>query len=278
MRRLGGADQVHVLDDAPTPIADHALGTRLAGQPFVEGELQPFLAAVVDIGEAQHVCGNLADRIEATELALREHPGRAERDDGFGLVRIHVAAQVDEFLVGALREALGQRLERDRQGGGERRQAIRELQQFLRIGPDRFYRRRHRERLAIAVGDHAARSRDRNLAQETRIALLLVELVVEQLQIDRAHDQRARTEPEHAEHGIEPYPGVDLARARPHGLSTTISAPSGNFMPSWLRAIWSMRLVSAQVACSSCSRPNSMLSSSLVRSSALSAMKAWRWR
>src|SRR3546814_16904725 len=32
----------------------------------------------------------------------------------------------------------------------------------------------------------------------------------------------------------------------PHGLITTMSAVSGNFLPSRVRAIWSMRLASAQ--------------------------------
>src|SRR3546814_6583266 len=57
---------------------------------------------------------------------------------------------------------------------GQLRQAVGVLAQFLRIGPQRRHRRRHRQRLAVAVGDHAARSGDRDLAQDPRIGLLLV--------------------------------------------------------------------------------------------------------
>ena len=76
-----GADQVDVLDDAAAAVADHALGAGLAAQPFVERQLQAFLAAVVDVGEAEHVRHRLALRVEAAELALREHAGDAVRDD-----------------------------------------------------------------------------------------------------------------------------------------------------------------------------------------------------
>ena len=77
----GGAHQVDVLDDAAAAVADHALGAGLAAQPVVERELQAFLAAVVDVGEAQHVRDRLALRVEAAELALREHAGDLERED-----------------------------------------------------------------------------------------------------------------------------------------------------------------------------------------------------
>ena len=63
------------------------LGAGLAAQPLVERQLQAFLAAVVDVGEAEHVRHRLALRVEAAELALREHAGDVVREDRLRLVR-----------------------------------------------------------------------------------------------------------------------------------------------------------------------------------------------
>src|SRR5690606_38866833 len=218
--------------------------------------------------------------------------------------RIDPALEVDEFLVAALPEFAGQLVQRHAQGFGQLWQAFRRLEQLLRIAPDRLHRRRHRQRLAVAVGDHAARGRDRDLAQEARIALLAIEVVVDQLQVDGATDQGKRTQPQRAGDQRQAGAQVELgaragtrrlgrgpaiagpaaagpAVARPaHGRTTTMSRVSGKAMPRRVRATWSMRLLSAQVACSSCRRPNSMLSSSRARSSLVSSVNSWRcsWR
>src|SRR5690606_8096471 len=179
--------------------------------------------------------------------------------------------------------------------GGGCGQPVRVLEQLLRVAPDGLDRRGHRQRLAVAVGDHAARSRDRDLAQEAGIALLAVEVVVDQLQVDRAAHQRERAQAERAADQRQPPAQVEaaartrlarlarrlagaalpaVAEAYAHGRTTTMSRVSGKRMPSRLRATWSMRLLSAQVACSSCRRPNSMLSSSRAFSSLLSSMNS----
>ena len=88
---LGGAHQVDVLDDAAAAVADHLLGAGLAAQPVVERELDAFLAAVVDVGEAEHVRQRFALRVEAAELALREHARDAVREDRARLVGIDAA-------------------------------------------------------------------------------------------------------------------------------------------------------------------------------------------
>src|SRR5690606_10291426 len=280
---LRRAHQVHVLDDAAAAVADHLLGAGFAAQPVVERELDAFLAAVVDVGEAEYVRQRLALRVEAPELALREYAGDVEREDRARLVWVHAPAQVHELLVAALPQLAGQLVGGHAERGGEFGQPVRVLEQLLRVAPDRFDRRRHRQRLAVAVGDHAARGRDRDLAQEAGIALLAVEVVVDQLQVDRAADQRERAQPERAADQRQPPAQVEAAaRARlarlarrlagaalpaaagthAHGRTTTMSRVSGKRMPRRLRATWSMRLLSAQVACSSCRRPNSMLRSS----------------
>src|SRR5690606_16239665 len=186
---------------------------------------------------------------------------------------------------------------------------------FLRVGPDRLHRGRHRQRLAVAVGDHSARGRDRDLAQRARVALAYVEVVVEHLHVECAADQRDRAQRQraadqghavarvvaHSTTGTAVVAGeqvlqraprlacvaiaaiaarVALAVAPAHGRITTISGPSGNFIPRRSRATWSIRLLSAQVACSSCNWPNAMLSSSRAFSSRLTSTNntRWRWR
>ena len=127
--------------------------------------------------------------------------------------------QVDEFLVRALRELARQRVARDAQ---RRRRvpagASGACSSSCGLRPDRFDRRRHRQRLAVAVGDHAARGRDRDLAQEARVALLLVEVVVEQLQVERARDQRQRAQPS-APTTSSRRPRRLNARAQPRGCA-----------------------------------------------------------
>ena len=82
--------ELDVLDDLAVQIADHALHAGLAGEPVVERELEPFLAAIVDVREAEHVRHDLAARVVAAELALARDPGNAEVDDRLGVVRIEV--------------------------------------------------------------------------------------------------------------------------------------------------------------------------------------------
>jgi hypothetical protein len=214
---------------------------------------------------------HFAVRIETTELALRIHAWDAARDYRLGIVGIDMPAQVDEFLVGPLRDALGQHVLRYAERLRQFRQAFRMLQQFLRVGPDRLHRRRHRQRFAVAVDDHAARGRDRHFAQEAGIALVLVKILVEQLHLRGATDQHDRTQAEHATQHQQARFRLIGTGADFHGLITTMSAPSGDFMPSFSVATCSMRLVSDQVACSSCKRLNSMLSSSRSFSSRVSS-------
>ena len=284
LARLGGTDQVDVLHHAAVAVADHPLAAGLAAQPLVEGQLQPFLAAVVDVGEAQHVRHRLALRVEAAELALRGHARHVEGEDGLGLVGVDPALEVDEFLVGALREPAHQLVVGRPQRARQLRDALGMGQQLLRVAPHRFDRGRYRHRLAVAVGDHAARGRDRQFAHEPRLALALVEIGVDQLHPGRAagEDQGANAQghadQQHAPAQVECAAVAVAARRAAHGRTTTMSSASGNFIPNFCRATWSIRLAWAQVACSSCRRPNSMFSSSRSRSARVSSTNSWRWR
>src|SRR5690606_39163877 len=115
---------------------------------------------------------------------------------------------------------------------------------------------------AVAVGDHAARGRDRDLAQEARVALLAIEVVVDQLQVHGAPDEGKRAQAQRAGDQRQAGTQVELrtragtrrlgrgpaiagpaaagpAVARPaHGRTTTMSRVSGKAMPRRVRATW----------------------------------------
>ncbi len=237
LARLGRLDQVDALHDRALAVADHALGAGLAAQPFVVRQLQPFLAAVVDVGEAEHVRHRFALRVEAAELALREHARDAQRDHRMRLVRIDPALEVHELLVRLLRQLGGQFVAGQFQRLRQLRNAVGIAQQLLRIDPDRLHRRGHRQRLAVAVGDHAARGGDRQLAQVARLALALVEIAVDDLHVGGAADQGDRAQAQRRTDQHQPATEIEvaaraIAAGLAHGRTTTMSPVSGNFMPS----------------------------------------------
>jgi len=58
------------------------------------------------------------------------------------------------------------------------------IEQFRRISPDRFDRRRDGQRLAVAIEDRTARHLERDVAQIAGVALLLVKILAHDLQVD----------------------------------------------------------------------------------------------
>ena len=102
----------------PQPVLDDAAAAGLAGEVALEGELERFLALVVDVGEADEVRHHFAGRVVAAVLALQENAGYAQLDDFRGLVRRQLALQVDELALGVgelRRELRGVRFEQARE-------------------------------------------------------------------------------------------------------------------------------------------------------------------
>ncbi len=64
-------DQLDVADHAPETVLQHALAAVLAPEPLVELGLEPFLAAIVDVGEAEQVPDDFACRVVALVFADR---------------------------------------------------------------------------------------------------------------------------------------------------------------------------------------------------------------
>ena len=186
------ADLLDVLHDLAVAVLDHALGAVFAGQPVIERELEAFLAFVVDAREADDVARDFARRVVAAVFAHQVHARNLERADLLRIARLHVPREVEELAIEvrgqAARELVLVALQRFR----EARQLVARERELLRIHPHRIDGRRDRERLAVAIGDRAARRRDLGDAREARIALPREELVILELQLDGAPDEAER--------------------------------------------------------------------------------------
>src|SRR5262249_22321788 len=128
--------------------------------------------------------------------------------------------------------------------------------------PQRFHRRRDRERLAHPVDDPAAMRRNLELAAVARAAFLLPARLVEALQAQRARREHAEGERERAEYDRRAEPRQRGCGCSPHRSPPprTISTREGggSSMPSEPRAIFSTRAGMAHVDCSSWSCPYSV--------------------
>ena len=70
------------------------------------------------------------------------------------------------------------------------------VEQFGGLRPDRVHRRADRQRLAVAVDDHAPVRWHLDHAQEALLALILQKIVADELQISSAHHDAGRRQPE----------------------------------------------------------------------------------
>ena len=204
-----------------------------------------------------------------------------------------LALEVDEVALGVGELAL-ELARRHREQRGEPASLRRRRLDVLRDRPDRLHRRRDGERLAVAVEDPAAGRRHLEHAGVARLALLLQEIGLQRLQVDR----RAG---EHRE-GRQQRDQRRSARARPAGAPASAGWPrsfllrprrrlgrvrplvtrrgSGARMPSVPVAIFSTRACRPQVLASSCSWPYSTSSArarACSRSSSVNSLRALCW-
>ncbi len=105
-------DALHILDNTPEAIPDHAFATRCSAQPLVHHQLNPFLARIIDIGKTDHMRGHLTHRIVTAVLLLQRHTRYLQSHHLFSQFRLDVSTQVDEFPIPALGELLFEFIER----------------------------------------------------------------------------------------------------------------------------------------------------------------------
>src|SRR5690625_4230460 len=112
-----------------------------------------------------------------------------------------------------------------------------------------------------------------NHPQMPRIPLVLEELLIEHLQIDRPPEKHTHERRKHAEHRYRPpgwrhrelLLGLDIAQHAAHCLKITTSLRRGTRICSCWRASCSIRPWADQAACSSCSIFHSLLRRSASR-------------
>ena len=200
--------QLDVVEDLAAPILDHPLAADLALEPVVERGLEPFLPAVVDVGEADDVPGDLAGRIVAAVLAHRADARQAEVEDLLCHGRRHVPLQVHELAFEIARDAPREPLVVLIEQRRELAEPIERGFELLRIGVDRVDRRADGERLAVAIRQRAAMRGDLHRAQVAIVGLLGEEILVDELQIkdppfesggaEREADEQQRAAPARA--------------------------------------------------------------------------------
>ena len=173
--------------------------TRLApsspASQLIERQFQAFLAGIIDVGEAQHVAGDFAGGVVAAVFAR-------QIDAGNGQVAHLLAPRPAAVPRATYRNSRSQLLvtrwissPRSSFSACARRGSCSGCRrQFLRIDPHRVDRRADRERLAVAIDDHAAMRRDGGDAREARIAFRGEEVVIDTA-ADRARLREQRPAP-----------------------------------------------------------------------------------
>src|SRR5258708_2024287 len=227
------------------------------------GELDSFLARVLDARKAHHVSGHFAAGVVAPELALLVKALYAEGLDGLGGLGCDLPLEIDEIArLAQFSVQFGdihgeQRSELAASAGGK-----------LDVGgnrPDRLDRCGYRERFAVSVEDAAARRRHFENARIAGLALLLQEVGPQRLQVYRAQGEQRESAKQRREHEARaPHGKADEslgrrlcgAAHRAFSVATTRTRRgSGERMPSVPVAIFSTRWCRPQVLASSCRRP-----------------------
>ena len=252
----GIPDAVHVLDHALEAVLDDPLRAIGASEPVIKGQLQAFLAGVIDIGEAQHLAGHFTRWVVATIFAFEIDARNTKLAHRVGNRRRQLPDQVQELAIliagDALYEFLAVKLQCLRQA----RNLIGGRRQFLGIHPHGVHRRADRKGLAIAIGDHAAMRSDGSNAREALVAFRGVEIVLIQLQMRRLGEQPRSRRHQQAKHQPDPpakraccpvtrIPGT-------HGATILISWAGGVAMCRRLLATFSTKACCDQALCSSC--------------------------
>jgi hypothetical protein len=179
MRRLGRAD---ILDNLTTPILDDAAATCMTQQAALKSQLDALQAFVVNARKAHDVGSHVTGRVIAAVFLLLMHTRQLQGCNPVSRFRRHLALDVDKGLVGRdfvvklLRRHVEQRcqlpllLDRHRP-------------RIPRNRPYRLHQRRHRQHVAIAIGNLAARGGNFDIAPITGITLFLQKVIINDLQI-----------------------------------------------------------------------------------------------
>ncbi len=243
--RTGVADHLHILDQTTTAVLQNLALARHTLKPLVIGQLKPFLALLVNIGEADQMRRHLTGRVEPTIFFDAIDAVHLERHHRFAGGRGHAPPQIDELFVGIGLEALAEGRQIGTQGAGKLRPVSLLIDQLRRVGPNGQHRCTDCQRLTVAVGDLPPVSRNRHMAHTALVALTAQEAFVQHMQLGNAPDNRCAAQPQQPDNQAK-TPGVQatvgLERKSLHGFTRITSLGSGTCIPSCSVAIRSMRL------------------------------------
>ena len=172
---------------------------------MVVREFEPFLPAIVDIGEADQVASYLASRVIAMVFPERPDSRQTQLQSPGGMVGTHMTPQVDEFAVEIARDPPGEPVGVELQYLGQLVQPLEGGLKFLRSGPDAVDRCTDRQRLAVAIRDRPAVGRNLHGPDVAVVALRSEKILLQYLQIEDAPLQdRAGHDEDDEQRGASP--------------------------------------------------------------------------
>ena len=207
--RIAVARRIEAVDDIAFVVAQHHFGTVGTAQIVFTRQLQPFLAFAVDVGEADYMRKQIAHRIMALRFFLESQTFDAQSRHFIAGLLIKLALQIDKVFV-FFRQT---RLDGFHRHINQRRELLQLLgaRHFIHArghGIKRFGRRAQRQGGAVAVGDGAARGRQRNGAHKALVALIFQKIMLRGLQIHPTPHQGGKGQRQSAQHKSNPPVGA----------------------------------------------------------------------
>ncbi len=178
-------DVVEILDRASPAVAENALGAGRTCQVRIEGKLHAFLAYIVNISATQEMGRGLPGRVETVVLAADVHALDMKLRDTFRDIRGKSAAEIGKAS-GPRTVALFEHLDRLVEDDRKSLQIPRRQRSPFGVDPGVAHRGAHRQRLAVAVVDHATVDGNGDLADGPCLTLFLEEVPLGDGQVARA--------------------------------------------------------------------------------------------
>ena len=124
--------------------------------------------------------------------------------------------QIHELAVDPGQDQRLEMLRRRAEDAGELGPSIAVRRHDLRLTPHGVHGRADRERLAVAIGDHATVCGRLDGAEITCVTMVLQKLAVRELEIHRTPREDAREQREHGQHELAASRSGEIFRARVH--------------------------------------------------------------
>ena len=142
--------------DASVAVLNDPLRAVLTSEPVIEGQLEPFLPRVVDVGETENVTGHFPGRVITSVFAREINAGNAERLYPLRFRRLAMPSEIEEVTIEIARDPSRKLRAVLLQSARQPRDLVGRQRDLLRIHPDGVDGRADGERLTVTIGDGAA--------------------------------------------------------------------------------------------------------------------------